>query len=37
MIQENEKIKKNMNLFQDSKKQDDLNLIYLQGIYWLNK
>jgi len=38
MIQENEKIKEEYrNLFQDSKKQDDLSDAYLQGIYWLNK
>ena len=38
MIQENEKIKEEYrNLFQDSKKQDDLSDLILQRIYWLNK
>ena len=38
MIQDNEKIKEEYkNLFDNSKKQDDLSDSYLQGIFWLLK
>tara|TARA_B100000214_G_C23777926_1_gene539915 strand:+ start:47 stop:730 length:684 start_codon:yes stop_codon:yes gene_type:complete len=38
MIQENKKIQeKYKDIFESSKKQDDLSDAYLQGIYWLTK